>query len=70
MKVLADSTYGRSDLWERVRDDLGCDLDVVELLVGPRRSWYSRRAIRGVAHRLPGARPALGQRIRVHEQLQ
>ena len=28
--VLVDSAYGRGDLWERVRDDLGCDLEVVE----------------------------------------
>ena len=30
VKVLVDSAYGRGDLWERVRDDLGCDLEVVE----------------------------------------
>jgi putative transposase len=29
-KVLVDSAYGRGDLWERVRDDLHCDLEVVE----------------------------------------
>jgi putative transposase len=28
--VLADSAYGRGDLWERVRDDLGCELEVAE----------------------------------------
>jgi putative transposase len=29
-KVLVDSAYGRGDLWERVRDELGCELEVVE----------------------------------------
>lgn len=33
MKVLVDSAYGRGDLWERVRDELGCELDVVERAV-------------------------------------
>jgi len=30
VKVLVDSAYGRGDLWERVRDELGCELEVVE----------------------------------------
>lgn len=30
VKVLVDRAYGRGDLWERVRDDLGCTLEVVE----------------------------------------
>ena len=30
VKVLVDSAYGRGDLWEHVRDDLGCELEVVE----------------------------------------
>jgi putative transposase len=34
VKVLADSAYGRGDLWERVRDDLGCALEVVERPAG------------------------------------
>ena len=33
-KVLADSAYGRGDLWERVRDELGCELDVAERPAG------------------------------------
>jgi len=33
VKVLVDSAYGRGDLWERVRDDLGCELEVVERAV-------------------------------------
>ena len=34
VKVLADSAYGRGDLWERVRDELGCELDVAERPAG------------------------------------
>ena len=34
VKVLADGAYGRGDLWERVRDELGCDLDVAERPAG------------------------------------
>ena len=34
MTVLADGAYGRGDLWERVRDDLGCALDVAERPAG------------------------------------
>jgi hypothetical protein len=30
VKTLVDSAYGRGDLWERVRDELGCALEVVE----------------------------------------
>ena len=30
VQVLVDSAYGRGDLWERVRDDLECALEVVE----------------------------------------
>jgi putative transposase len=30
LKVLVDSAYGRGDLWERVRDELRCELEVVE----------------------------------------
>jgi putative transposase len=30
VKVLVDSAYGRGDLWERVREELGCELEVVE----------------------------------------
>ena len=30
VKVLVDSAYGRGDLWERVRDDLHCELEVIE----------------------------------------
>jgi putative transposase len=33
VQVLVDSAYGRGDLWERVRDDLGCELAVVERAV-------------------------------------
>lgn len=29
-KVLVDSAYGRGTLWERVRDDLHCELEVIE----------------------------------------
>ncbi len=34
VKVLVDSAYGRGELWAQVRDELGCELEVVERPVG------------------------------------
>jgi putative transposase len=34
VKVLVDSAYGRGDLWARVRDELRCELEVIERPVG------------------------------------